>query len=96
MYIEYKTTIPMKPCPVCGGKPRVYHSIDFDDYIIGCPNCKFSYTELGDYGINPDEAVEFWNDDIETKGLDLVSCSTVQNEVKSEYWKAQKETYKYG
>ena len=81
-------------CPVCGGQPQVSHMASpWDDWLVICPNCGFSYSELGDFGDTKEEAISLWNYDVQINGLDSVTLSKATADTKSKYWKEKREWY---
>lgn len=55
-----------KPCPICGyEKVEVWQTKDFNDYLVVCPKCDFSFSEEGLYGDWPEDAIELWNEELE-------------------------------
>ena len=82
------------PCPVCGSRPHTIKMAEpWNNYLVKCPECGFSYGALGDYGDNEEEAIETWNRDVIRYDLNTVSVSAEGNEVDSNYWKEKKEWY---
>ena len=82
------------PCPVCGGRPHVCHMAEpFNDYIVSCPECGFSYSGLGNFEDNEEDAIETWNRDVIMYDLNIVSISAEGNETDSKYWKEKREWY---
>lgn len=81
-------------CPVCNSKPKVAKmAAPWDDYLVCCPNCGFSYAELGDFGDTPEEAIFIWNHDVKVNGLDSVTLSAANSELASQFWKDKREWY---
>ena len=66
-----KTKRIIRPCPNCDcTNPEVYSSSNpWDDYIVICPVCGFSYSECGGYGDSDQEAIEVWNYGVEHWGV---------------------------
>lgn len=91
---QKNNSINITPYPVCGGRPQVSHIADpWDDWLVNCPNCGFSYSENGSFGDTKEEAIQIWNSEVQLCGLDEVSISTAHNKEHSKYWKEKREWY---
>lgn len=81
-------------CPVCGSRPQVSQMAEpWNDYLAYCPECGFSYAELGDFGSTEKEAIFLWNYDVQINGLESVTLSAANNSLQSQFWKDKKEWY---
>lgn len=81
-------------CPVCNTLPKVSKMASpWDDYLAHCPECGFSYAELGDFGDTEEAALFLWNYDVTINGLESVTLSAANNALQSKFWKDKKEWY---
>ena len=81
-------------CPVCGSRPQVSQMADpWNDWLVHCPICGFSYSENGSFGNSQEDAVLIWNNEVQKCGLDYVSISAANNKERSKYWKEKREWY---
>ena len=52
----------LKPCPFCGGTPRIVENKLCLEHIIYCVECDSdSHTVIGGWFDSENEAVEWWN-----------------------------------
>lgn len=57
------------PCPMCGCEHIEIQHIEkpYDDYLAFCPKCGFDFADRGLYGEWPEDAIELWNDELNSE-----------------------------